>query len=277
MTKIGFIDYYLDNWHFANYPKLIHDATGGKMEVACVCARIDRAGGKSNAQLSKELGIPLYDTAERVIEDCDRLIVCAPATPEVHKELCELPLASGKPTYVDKVFAPDTVTAEYIFAHAKKHHTPVFSSSALRFSKELEGVSAEGVDMVVSRGPNDLDVYSIHQIENIVAFIRSRPLRIISTGTRTVPLFTIEFESGARGSFALPGDGPFVLDIHYRDGRKTVHIPAETDYFPRFIKAMVRFFETGEVPVESKETVWVIRILEYAKLAAARPDCWLDM
>jgi hypothetical protein len=96
--KIGFIDYYLDNWHFANYPKLIHDATGGKMEVACACARIDRSGGKPNAQLSKELGIPLYETAEQVIEECDRLIVCAPATPEVHKDLCELPLASGKPT-----------------------------------------------------------------------------------------------------------------------------------------------------------------------------------
>jgi hypothetical protein len=275
--KIGFIDYYLDNWHFANYPKLIHDATEGKMEVACVCAKIDRPGGKPNAQLSKELGIPLYETAEQVIEECDRLIVCAPATPEVHKELCELPLASGKPTYVDKIFAPDTSTAEYIFTLAKKHNTPIFSSSALRFSRELEGVSAEGVDMVVSRGPNDLDVYSIHQIENIVAFIRSRPTRIISTGTRTAPLFTIEFENSARASFSLPGEGPFVLDIHYGDGRKTVHIPEETEFFPRFITAMVKFFETREAPVNSQETVWVIRILEYAKLASARPDCWLAM
>jgi hypothetical protein len=275
--KIGFIDYYLDNWHFANYPKLIHDATDGKMEVACVCAKIDRPGGKPNARLSRELGIPLYETAEQVIEECDRLIVCAPATPGVHKELCELPLASGKPTYVDKIFAPDTAAAEYIFAHAKKHDTPVFSSSALRFSKELEGVSAEGVDMVVSRGPNDLDVYSIHQIENIAAFIKSRPARIISTGTRTAPLFTVEFENNARGSFSLPGDGPFVLDIHYGDGKKTVHIPAATEFFPRFIKAMVRFFDTREAPVDSRETVRVIRILEYAKLAFAAPDCWLDM
>jgi hypothetical protein len=275
--KIGFIDYYLDNWHFANYPGLIHDATDGKMEAACVFAKIDRPGGKTNAQISKELGIPMYETAEQVIEECDYLIVCAPATPEAHKELCELPLASGKPTYVDKIFAPDTVTAEYIFARAKKYNTPVFSSSALRFSRELEGVSAEGVDMVVSRGPNDLDVYSIHQIENIAAFIRSRPTRIISAGTRTAPLFVIEFENGARGSFSLPGDGPFALDIHYGDGRKTAHIPSASDFFPRFIKAMVRFFETRESPVDSGETVRVIRILEYAKLAFARPDCWLNM
>ena len=34
MTKIGFIDYYLDEWHADNYPAWIREASGGEMEVA---------------------------------------------------------------------------------------------------------------------------------------------------------------------------------------------------------------------------------------------------
>ena len=40
MLKIGFIDYYLDEWHANSYPKMIRDAVGDKLEVAYAYGQI---------------------------------------------------------------------------------------------------------------------------------------------------------------------------------------------------------------------------------------------
>ena len=41
MMKIGFIDYYLDEWHANNYPAMIDRASGGDMKVTYAYGMID--------------------------------------------------------------------------------------------------------------------------------------------------------------------------------------------------------------------------------------------
>ena len=36
IIKIGFIDYYLDEWHANNYPEFIRKASGGKAAAALI-------------------------------------------------------------------------------------------------------------------------------------------------------------------------------------------------------------------------------------------------
>lgn len=111
MKKIGVIDYYLDQYHFENYPTWIREASGGSMEIVYAWAKTEHEGGKTNAQCCAEQGIMLLSSMEEVIERSDCLIVMSPDNPEMHEELCALPLTSGKPTYVDKTFAVDRRTA----------------------------------------------------------------------------------------------------------------------------------------------------------------------
>ena len=42
MKKIGFIDYYLDEWHANNYPKFIKDAVGDEFVIAYAYGEIDK-------------------------------------------------------------------------------------------------------------------------------------------------------------------------------------------------------------------------------------------
>ena len=51
----------------------------------------------------------------------------SPDNPEMHEELCALPLASGKPTYVDKTFAVSRQAALNIVEMARQGKTPFFS------------------------------------------------------------------------------------------------------------------------------------------------------
>ncbi len=49
--KLGFIDYYLDEWHANNYPKMIESASGGEMHVALAYGQIDSPiGGLTNSE-----------------------------------------------------------------------------------------------------------------------------------------------------------------------------------------------------------------------------------
>ena len=123
--KIGFIDYYLDEWHANNYPQWIREASGGEMEVSLAYGKIDSPiGGRTNAQWCADMNIPQAQSIEEVVAHCDGIIVLSPDNCEMHEELSRLPLMSGKPTYIDKTFAPDYPTAKRLFDVAEAHGTP---------------------------------------------------------------------------------------------------------------------------------------------------------
>ena len=99
MMRIGFIDYYLDEWHANNYPKFIAEASGGRMAVTGAFALIDSpVGGLTTDAWCEKMGVPRYDTIDELIEASDALVVLSPDNCEMHEALCPLPLASGKPT-----------------------------------------------------------------------------------------------------------------------------------------------------------------------------------
>ena len=45
--------------------------------------------------------------------------------------------------------------------------------------------------------------------------------------------------------------------------------------FDRLIKGMVQFFQTGQIMVDKKETIWVAEILEAAAKAEQQPGQWV--
>ena len=172
MIKVGFIDYYLHEWHADNYPEMIKAASGGELEVKFCYGRIwDSPHGKNSKEWSELHGIELLDTEDEVIEKSDVIIVLSPDNPEMHEDLCKKALSSGKRVYVDKTFAPDKETALRIFENADKHGTPCYSSSALRFAAEYKAVKKEGIKNIHAFGPGELEMYSIHQIEPIVSLM----------------------------------------------------------------------------------------------------------
>ena len=107
MKKIGFIDYYLHEWHADNMPAWIHNASDGKMKVCYAWGEIDNPhdGGKTNKEWAKEMDVELCSSQEEVIDKSDYLVVLSPDNAERHVDLCKLPLVSGKPVFIDKTFA----------------------------------------------------------------------------------------------------------------------------------------------------------------------------
>ena len=54
--KVGFIDYYLDEWHANNYPAWIKEASNGEMEVTLAYGLIEKNGQMTLAEFRDALG-----------------------------------------------------------------------------------------------------------------------------------------------------------------------------------------------------------------------------
>ena len=277
MKKIGFIDYYLDEWHANSYPEFIKKAAGDRYEVAYAYAKIDSPkGGLTTEKWGEKYGIQILDTIEEVIEKSDVLVVLSPDNPEMHEELTDLPLKSGKLVYIDKTFAPDRAAAERIFANADAHGTKCYSSSALRFSAELADFDKEAVKALYTEGSGSYEIYSIHQIEPIVTLMQKRAKKVMFTGSQEHPAMVIEFEDGRRAhmhqGYGLPFRITSVDDKNNANARVI-----ESDFFGLFIKALIEFYDTGVVPVPHSQTVDVIAIREAGLKAIKTPFTWIEV
>ncbi|MBR2973049.1 MAG: Gfo/Idh/MocA family oxidoreductase [Clostridia bacterium] len=275
MIKIGFIDYYLDQWHANNYPEIIKECSD-KYEVCCAygTAASPITGG-TNAEWSEKYGIPLVDTIEEVIEKSDCLVVLAPNNPELHENLCRLPLASGKPVYVDKTFAPDVATAKRIFDHARKHNTPVWSASALAFSDELKAFNKENISFVRTVSGGKYETHIIHQIEPVIVLMDEKPKRVMYTGTNEIGALAMEF-SGGRIAQLMSADTQNTFNICYKDC-SVVTQPVESPFFKNFVQAMLDFFDTKVPPVSEKQTLAVIAVMEVLGKAKENPFTWVEI
>ncbi|MCL2544632.1 MAG: hypothetical protein FWE77_01805 [Clostridia bacterium] len=276
--EIGFIDYYLDEWHANNYPAFIRKASGGKLAVTRAYAQIDSPlpGGRASAQWAKDMGIPLCDTIEEVVEKSDALIVLSPDNSEMHEALCQLPLRSGKPTYVDKTFAPDGRIARRLFALAAASGTPCYSSSALRYAPEYRAIDREGLWAISSWGPNGLDTYAIHQVEPIVMLMGVPARRVLYVPGTDWYTLAVEFADGRAATISgFMGDSPFTMNISAKAGARVV--TAEADFFAPCIESLVGFLSTGKPPVDSAQTLMVMDILGAGAQAGERPGTWVTV
>ena len=120
--KIGFIDLFIDEWHSNNYPGYFASAPRwSEFELMYAWEKEPFPGRRALKEWCTDNNmIPASSIAE-VVEKCDAICVLAPANPEVHEELADLPLRSGKPLYIDKPFTNSLEAAERIFEKAEKY------------------------------------------------------------------------------------------------------------------------------------------------------------
>ncbi len=275
MLKIGFIDYYLDEWHANNYPEFIKEASAGEMEVAYAYGHIDSPiGGMTTDEWCAKYQIPRCMSIGELIEKSDVLIVLSPDNCEMHEQLCELPLRSGKLTYVDKTFAPDYATARRIFDNAEAHNTPCYSTSALRFATEYADIDRAAIRGINLVGPNEFETYAIHQLEPLMMLMQASAKRVMylpGDGWYTV---CVEMTDGRFGTISGYKSGsPFTYQI--AGNGETVRGEVTSDYFRIFIRNLVEFFRTGKAPVSHEETLRIMAVRGAGLEAQSHPAEWV--
>lgn len=273
--KIGFIDFYLDEWHANNYPKMIHDASNGEIEVTYAYGMVDGPKGRrTNEQWCKDFGIERCFSIEELVEKSDGIIVLSPDNSEMHEGLCQIPLRSGKPCYIDKTFAPDYETAKRIFAVADAYGTPCYTSSALRFADEYQALDRSSIRSVTSWGPNGFDIYSIHQIEPLMMLMGVPVEKVLALPDKRMLTLLIVFTDGRTASVTcFYGGCPFTVNVSTDTGAQVLQI--KSNFWSNFTVSLVDFFRTGDIKVPHEETLEVMRLRTAGFRALERPGEWI--
>ncbi len=282
MMKLGFIDYFLDEWHANQYVKWIHDPSRNKrFEITYAWAAIDKEGGLSTPEWCKTNHVREASSIEELIEQCDGLLVLSPDNPEQHMALSSAALVSGKPTYIDKTFAPDYATAIQMFDIAKKHGTPIFSTSALRYALEILQYTGPGsfpadMEMISARGPGKFANYSVHQLEMVVRTMGIGARRAMAVVTGNAPMVVYDYGDGRRSTIHCMPWADFSLAVQTKQG-EGVQLDIQKDFWPGFIDELLEFFDTKNPPVSALETCEVIAMVEAGLKAIERPDQWISL
>src|SRR4029078_99842 len=89
----------------------------------------------------KSLGVEVVDSIDDLLTKVDA--VCLETNDgRPHLEQVLPVLKAGKPVFIDKPIAGSLADAVAIFEAARKYKVPVFSSSSLRFTTEVQAIRA---------------------------------------------------------------------------------------------------------------------------------------
>ena len=271
--KLGFIDFYIDEWHANNYPGMIDEynkAHGTDHKVAYAWAETEPAGHLSTAEWCERFGAEKCETIEELCEKADHVIVLAPSDPDKHLGYAEKVFATGTSPYIDKTFAPDYPTAKRIFDLANEHNVKFFSSSALRYADELSCFKGDAVAITTTGGGSNIEEYLIHQVEMAVKCLGVDGGKAVYEQVADEGRAEVYYENGKRASFLYAPAMPFTAVVADKDG-KSSYRPINSKFFVNLIADIIRFFETGETSFDPAETLEVMRIRDAVLAAKAKP------
>lgn len=263
MKKIGFVDFYLSEWHANNYPGWIakmNEAAGTDYEVAYAWAEqdISPVDGVNSAQWCEKFGASLCTSLEELCEKSDVIIILAPSNPEKHLGYAKVVLPYGKRTYIDKTFAPNLEEAKEIFAIAEKYNTPFFSTSALRYADELK-VYGEADNLIITGAGRTFEEYSIHLVEMAVSLLES-PVKQVKAEYQGDHRFCfLTAENGKSATLIYAPSLPYSINGDLPNG-ENMHRAITSDFFKTLMAEILHFFETGVLPFDAKQTLEAMRM-----------------
>lgn len=282
--RVGMVG--LDTSHAPAFTKILNDpenAHGVRViagvpefspDIESSASRID----KFVETLSTEYGVKMYDNIEEMLPNVD-VIMIESVDGRPHLEQATPGIIAGKPTFIDKPVAASLEDAIAIFDLAKKHRTPVWSSSNLRFHAGVVAAATTDVGeiaAVISHGPaslepNHLDLawYGIHSTEALFTVLGTGCLSVTRTHTEGTDVITGIWEGGKIGNLLglRKSKTPFGIQVF---GTKKVIEESAGGAYPELMTEMVKFFKTGKPPVSPETTLEIFAFMAAADESKAR-------
>jgi len=268
--RIGIVDNKLDNFHANTFYELLAGPLAGRGFRITGATAIDRAGGVA---WTRERDVPWFETVEQLDSHVDCYMILAPSDPQLHAGMCEQVFPFGKPTFVDKTFAPDLETAKRLFQLADRYGVAVQTSSALRYTAVQRHVAAMQEplrNLYVWAGGATFAEYGIHPVELVVSCLSVDAKEMMRLGDESHWQLLLLFE-GKRSAIIdfTPGvDVPYAAALTTDKSTQMLEIDL-TNLFRDALAASLEFIETGVPQVDRAESLLVRNILDLAGSSAA--------
>ena len=267
--KIGFIDYYMSEWHANNYPAWLKEE-GEKLGIDCEIAYAwaeDDVSPRDNVttdEWCEKFGAKRCGSIKELCELSDFVFILAPADPDKHLPYAREAFKYAKRLYIDKTFAPNPEEAEEIFALAKEQGAEFFSTSALRYATELDEL-AGAKQMITTGNGRTLSEYIIHQAEMIVKVLGTGAVSVVCNKKDDVSELTVSYDDDRSAVMNFSAKLGFTVEAN---GNK---LAVTSPYFKRLMADILRFANGAEKPFCSCQTLEAIKIRSAAVMADKNP------
>ena len=121
-----------------------------------------------------------------------------------------------------------------------------------------------------------LERYIVHQAEMVVAKLGTRVSRVLARKQGPETVFSLEFEDGKRATMLHATAFGFFAAMAKEEGDQAGG-QITSSFFPALVSDMTRFFMTGDVSFDPKETLAVMKLIDLCLLAKKNPDAWVEM
>src|SRR5690606_3939923 len=171
----------------------------------------------------------------------------------------------------DKPFAASMTDARKMAEAAEKYDTPMFSSSSLRFLTgasdirngslgRVNGVEAYSPAYIEEHHP-DLFWYGVHGVEILFTILGTGCQWVERTYTADADLVVGMWEGDRIGTFRgiRKGQGGYGGMVYAENG---IQLLNDFKGYDGLLREIVRFFDTGNPPVEIEETLEIFSFMQ---------------
>jgi predicted dehydrogenase len=295
--RVGLIG--LDTSHAGAFTQLLNDPSrpdhvpgarvvaafkGGSPDVEASATRID----KFTAELRDRWQIDLVDSIDELLRRVDAVMLTS-VDGRVHLAQVRPVLAARKPVFVDKPLAASARDAVEIAGLSREHGTPIFSSSSLRFTDDVQAVKrdprVQNVLGAVAWGPGtlephhpDLFWYGVHAVETLYTFMGPGCERVARAQSAGADVVTGQWRDGRVGVVRTIREGAAPYGQVVFGAKGVVSTPpadpssagTKRSSYHGLVSAIVEFFRTGVSPVPIDVTVEIMAFMEAADLSKSR-------
>lgn len=281
VIKLGIIG--LDTSHVTAFTKILNDDTeenhipgtkvvaaykGGSDDIESSYSRVEGY----TATLRDEYGVTIVDTIEELCTMVDAVLLES-VDGRPHLEQVKPVFAAGLPVFIDKPVAGSLKDAIEIYNLGKKHNVKWFTSSSYRYYSSMQELMAQDVGELrgaISYGPSTIEPhhpdffwYGVHPTEALYTAMGTGCVSVVRTHTENTDVVTGTWSDGRVGT--LRGlrnqSSPHQVILF---GTKAVAHQGGGGGYHDLLAEVVKFFQTGVVPVDNKETIEMFAFMEAA-------------
>jgi len=178
----------------------------------------------------------------------------------------------GKPVWIDKPLASTLEDAREIARSARESGVRWWTSSSLRFTGMITRLKVEGITGAMTWGPGpfeehhhlDLSWYAIHPIEMLYALMGPGCVEVTRTYTEGADVIAGRWKDGRIGTVrAARPYGPYGAVV-FRGREALQSDPNAPVGYRDMVVEIVRFFQTGVVPVPVEESLEIFAFMDAA-------------
>lgn len=279
--RVGMVG--IDTSHAPAFTKLMNDSTAkghtpGTRVVAAVRggsrdipSSWDRVEGYVK-ELTQTYGVEFVPTVEELCKKVDAVMIES-VDGRPHLDQARPVFAAGKRLFIDKPLAGSLKDAIEIYRLGKKHNVGWFTSSSYRYylsMAELKRATIGSIRSAISYGPAhkephhpDFYWYGIHPAEGLYTVLGMGCQSVTRVATEDTDVVSGTWTDGRTGVLIglRTGSTPHKVTLFGTKG--VAEQKGSGDYAP-LVAEIVRFFQTGVVPIPPEETIELMAFMEAA-------------